>query len=51
MQELPEVGKTRLAEYNAIRPLIPHNMAQPARPQPILLFWLKAQKIPRKYAG
>ena len=29
-----EVGKTRLAEYNAIRPLIPHDLAQPARPQP-----------------
>ena len=26
-----EVGKTRLAEYKAIRPLIPHNLAQSAR--------------------
>jgi len=27
MKELPEVGKTRLAEYKAIRPLIPHDLA------------------------
>ena len=26
-----EVGKTRLAEYKAIRPLIPHDLAQPVR--------------------
>ena len=38
MKELPEVGKTRLAEYKAIRPLIPHDLAQPARPQPRNLF-------------
>ena len=30
-EPLPEVGKTRLAEYKAIRPLIPHDLAQPAR--------------------
>ena len=26
-EPLPEVGKTRLAEYKAIRPLIPHDLA------------------------
>ena len=30
-EPLPEVGKTRLAEYKAIRSLIPYDLAQPAR--------------------
>ncbi len=37
-EPLPEVGKTRLTEYKAIRPLISHDLAQPARPQPRNLF-------------